>query len=200
MKYDLTNLTAGGKREIVAQIIKDNPGISQRKIAEITGISRSHVWGIIRKLEADPYPNFDTEADLESWIRGNPDIVFNEKVEWLGSQIRLDKGISSDLVGSDVNGNLVIVEVKLGSPDRDAVAQILDYASYLTKLPNPEDSLAHALNLFFSENALGKELRLFIVGSSFSQTVERICQYLRAYGINIQHLSVEDSIKPDKIN
>ena len=116
------------------------------------------------------------------------------------SQIRLDKGISPDLVGFDANGNLVIVEVKLGSPDRDAVSQILDYASYLTKLPNPEDSLAYALKAFFSENALGKELRLFIVGSSFSQTVERICQYLREYGINIQHLSVGDTIKPDKIN
>lgn len=197
MKYTTKDMTPDEKKALVAQLQKENPKISQRKIAEMMGISRSHVWGISRNLKPDSYPHFDTEADLESWIKENPIIVFNEKIEWLGSQVRLDKGISPDLVGVDSNGNFVIVEVKLGEPDRDAVAQILDYAVYLTCLPNPNDMKAQAFNAFFSKDGLDNELRLFIVSELVSQPVERICQYLQAHGINIQHLSVGDSIEPD---
>ena len=114
-----------------------------------------------------------------------PDIIERQKVY-------------PDLIGTDSEGNIVIVEVKTGllrwKPEaddgydlqninaavRESVGQILDYARakirdmYPNSKPTPEDL-----------SRLTKKLRLFIVGDDYSIAVEEICELLRSNGINI---------------
>ena len=103
-----------------------------------------------------------------------------------------------DLIGTDSEGNIVIVEVKTGllrrKPDvgdsydlqnnndavRESVGQILDYARAKIRAlcPNSKPTTEEL-------SSLTKKLRLFIVGDDYSIAVEEICELLRSNGINI---------------
>ena len=106
-----------------------------------------------------------------------------------------------DLIGTDAEDNIVIVEVKTGllrwDPDvddsynfknnndavRESVGQILDYARAKIRDMYP-DSKPTAEEL----SNLTKKLRLFIVGDEYSLAVEDICELLRSNGININFI------------
>ena len=71
----------------------------------------------------------DSEGLLEDAIVKNPDLL-EEDLTLIGRQTPTDGG-PLDLLGVDAAGRLVLFELKRGTLTRDAVAQIIDYASDL---------------------------------------------------------------------
>ena len=151
--------------------------------------------------------NFDSERALKNWIRDNSHLVFGEEIRWIASPTLMGENgnpMPPDLIGRDANGKIVIVEVKLefdlgDSPSnrydlpRKSVGQVLHYAhAYMRGITDRHD-------LEFTDDMMRISseyvMRLFIVSKDFSQTVENICSFLRAHGINIQHLNVKNCIQ-----
>ena len=91
--------------------------------------------------------------------------------------------IHPDLLGKDSDGTPVIVEIKIGVPGRASVGQILEYADAYWRTDFPNQPISPTMKIV-SEG----RLRLFIIGTDFSPSVDGICEYLRANRINIHHL------------
>ena len=156
---------------------------------------------------------FSTEKELEDYIREHTDEIFGEPIHWHASERKLpgDAGlwVFADLVGEDDEKSAVIVEVKLLRPwserkydlAREAIGQVLHYAyAYIYKTVNLQQMLLFEKSTAFDsesqpsdealKSGLSNDLRLFIVGEAFSQPVENMCRMLRTFGINIEHLCV----------
>jgi RecB family endonuclease NucS len=73
-----------------------------------------------------------TEAMLEEILVKSPSLLANG-LRLVGRQTETPGG-PLDLLGIDEDGRLVIFELKRRTLTRDAVAQVLDYASYLSSL------------------------------------------------------------------
>ena len=71
----------------------------------------------------------ESEALLEDILTRNPDML-EEGLQLVGRQTGTAGG-PLDLLGVDRDGRLVVFELKRGTLNRDAVAQVIDYASYL---------------------------------------------------------------------
>ena len=74
----------------------------------------------------------ETENQLENIIVNNPEILMHG-LKLIGRQTPTDGGFL-DLLGIDEDGALIVFELKKGLMSRDAVAQIIDYASFLDDL------------------------------------------------------------------
>jgi len=81
-----------------------------------------------------------TENMLEETIVQCPDLLF-EELKLVGRQTETAGG-PLDLLGVDNDGHLVVFELKRGTLTREAVSQIIDYASYLFEL-EPEELSKH---------------------------------------------------------
>lgn len=82
----------------------------------------------------------ETEELLEETIVCCPDLLM-EGLKLVGRQTDTPGG-PLDLLGVDSDGRLVVFELKRGTLTRDAVAQIIDYGSYLSEL-DPEELSKH---------------------------------------------------------
>ena len=71
----------------------------------------------------------DTERLLEGTLVNHPDML-DPGLTLVGRQTRTDDGWL-DLLGVDEDGRLVVFELKRGTLSRDAVAQVIEYASFL---------------------------------------------------------------------
>ena len=81
-----------------------------------------------------------TEKQLEEVITRCPELLM-EDLRLIGRQTETSGG-PLDLLGVDNDGRLVIFELKRGVLTREAVAQIIDYSSYLAAL-DPEELSEH---------------------------------------------------------
>ena len=127
----------------------------------------------------------------------------------VGRQTGTDGG-PLDLLGVDSDGRLVLFELKRGRLSRDAVAQIIDYASVLESMGI--DALAeriaeqsgmggidkienfadwHAEN--FDVDNLGEllPLRMFLVGLGVGDRTERMVSFLAGKGVDISLLTFQ---------
>jgi len=82
----------------------------------------------------------ETENLLEEIIVHSPDLLLPD-LKLVGRQTDVPGG-ALDLLGVDGDGNLVVFELKRGVLNREAVAQIIDYTSYLSYL-EPEELSRH---------------------------------------------------------
>ena len=104
-----------------------------------------------------------------------------------------------DLLAIQPDGGLVIVELKRGMAPREAVAQALDYASWLDKVSEAdlleiaEDHLKRPLDDAFADR-FGKDMpaigphnhRILLVGSRLDAAAERIINYLaQRHSVNL---------------
>lgn len=194
-KYDLSNATSQEKREVLLKIRRENPGLSIRRIASLTGISKSSVFYLLDELDT-PYDSyFTTEKELEDFIKENPTIIFGEVIQWSDFNTILTEGggrdhITPDITGTASDGSFVIVEVKTlksksTGDERKAVGQILHYLhaaiySMVQTEPNEEQL-----------NILARKFKLFIVSDRHSSATDKICNLLQAHGINIRYISIE---------
>lgn len=81
-----------------------------------------------------------TEELLEDVLTGSPDLLMTG-LHLIGRQSETPGG-PLDLLGVDQDGRMVVFELKRGKLTRDAVAQAVDYASYLAGL-EPEELCQH---------------------------------------------------------
>lgn len=83
-----------------------------------------------------PLPKMPTELEFENLLVANPEML-EPGLELVGRQTPVAGGWL-DLLGVDSDGRLVVYELKRGSLARDAVTQILDYASALDSMTGRE--------------------------------------------------------------
>ena len=135
----------------------------------------------------------DTESLLEETLVKNPELLI-PGLKLVGRQTPTEGG-PLDLLGVDEDGKLVIFELKRGTLSRDAVAQIIDYASYLDAMDLAEladyiseRSGQHGIEKIedfeewysqdFGELDSLKPLRLFLVGLGADDRTERMVRFL----------------------
>ncbi len=103
-------------------------------------MKRVHLWSVRKKntngtWTAEDVPsvdNTDTESLLESLLVDSPRLLM-EGLTLIGRQVPTEGG-PLDLLGVDQDGRLVVFELKRGTLTREAVAQVLDYASDLAAM------------------------------------------------------------------
>ena len=119
-----------------------------------------------------------THDELVDYIKENTLTVLGEEIYLHAGAIKGTwDALFPYLMGTDVQGRTVIVEVQTNLDDdstgipaaiHKSVGQIIHYAV----------EYGH------------KNLRLFIVGPTIAPQLQLICHHLRKHGINIRHLSI----------
>ena len=154
------------------------------------------IWAIGDSHAAEPLESksqVETEALLEETLVRNPDLLIRG-LKLVGRQTPTEGG-PLDLLGVDTDGRLVVFELKRGTLSRDAVAQVVDYASdldtmELTALAEyiSDRSGEHGIENIedfqkwysrdFGELESLKPLRLFLVGLGTDDRTERMVRFL----------------------
>ena len=135
----------------------------------------------------------------------NPDMLM-PGLTLVGRQTPTDTG-PLDLLGIDEDGRLVVFELKRDKPTRDAVAQAIDYCSYLESLPRnditdyiEQNSGTKGIYKFddlvewYYENHREKELsslrptKIVIVGLGTDVVAQRMVGFLSKSGVEISLL------------
>ena len=132
----------------------------------------------------------DTESLLEETLVNNPQLLL-PGLRLVGRQTPTDGG-PLDLLGVDQDGKLVVFELKRGTLSREAVAQVIDYASYLEAMDLAD--LANHISESSGEHGIDaiddfqewygrgleslKPLRMFLVGLGADDRTERMVSFL----------------------
>lgn len=150
----------------------------------------------------------ETEKRLEDLLVESPDVLL-PGLTLVGRQLPTEGG-PLDLLGVDTDGRLVLFELKRGMLTREAVAQILDYASYLAE-QNAED-LARLVEQNSGRNGIQpiedfqewyqgefpeaadqftSQIRLVLVGLGVDGRAKRVVNYLAHTGLDVQLLTFQ---------
>lgn len=148
----------------------------------------------------------ETERQLEDLLVNSPDLLM-ENLTLVGRQLPTEGG-PLDLLGVDVNGRLIVFELKRGTLTREAVAQALDYASDLAMLG--EDKVARLIDEHSGQNGIESQEdfadwyqqefpneagflinppRIVLVGLAADERAHRIVDFLAQRGVEIQLLT-----------
>ena len=149
-----------------------------------------------------------TELQLEDTLVNYPDMLM-PGLTLVGRQTRTEGG-PLDLLGVDRDGRLALFELKRGSLNRDAVAQIVDYGSSLESMDIPALAQHIANHSGSSSRGIGKiddfaewydqrwtgqelgellPIRLFLVGLGVDDTTLRMVRFLAKRGADISLLT-----------
>ncbi|HWS17155.1 MAG TPA: endonuclease NucS domain-containing protein [Candidatus Elarobacter sp.] len=160
------------------------------------------IWQIanngISPVEETDLASAHVEAELENWIVQCPDIL-GEDLLIIAKQKSVEGVGRLDLLAINNAGEIVIVELKRGLTPREAVAQALDYASWLNTCSTSElmeiaeDHLKRPLEDAFEDrfstvmpSIPPQNHRILLVGSGLDASSERIINYLaQRYSVNI---------------
>ena len=162
--------------------------------------------------------NVELEQHLEIWLENSPwAVIQDELVLWIDRQpsAQDEEGtIFPDLLGVDSEGNLVIVEFKRGKTPRSVIAQLLEYASWASELP--EEQIHEIADSYFEKRdefrdktfteafrevfdipetdelpPLKRKLRLFVVSEEIHTRVASVCRFLRRlYKMDVSCIAV----------
>ena len=148
----------------------------------------------------------DLEKHLEDWIEHDIGIIADD-VLLVGRQVMTAYGTQLDLLGIDVDGNLVVIELKRSQTLRETVAQGLEYAAWVSRL-GYEDVMALVAKRFGSETAfrdafakgLGAPLpetlnagqRILLVAPEIADSTAAVIGYLsETYNVPINAVSFD---------
>ena len=154
----------------------------------------------------DPAARTDTERLLEDTLVRHPELLL-PGLSVVGRQVQTPGG-PLDLLGVDDDGRLVVFELKRGMVTREAVAQVLDYASFLEFMPEAElaDFIAAGSGTHGAErigdfaewyeaksggqewSAL-KPVRMALVGLGVDERATRMAQLLAGKGVDFSLLT-----------
>ena len=150
----------------------------------------------------------ETEEQLERILTKNPDMLENG-LELVGRQTDTAGG-PLDLLGVDSEGRLVVFELKRGTLNRDAVAQVIDYASDLAAMDLDSlyrhiakqsgnlgiqkiDDFAEWYDKNYSDPDHDPDSlmppRIVLVGLGVDDTTERMVNYLKDGGLDVKLLT-----------
>lgn len=147
-----------------------------------------------RSLESSSLP---AERELHEFLARDPSLL-GERLLVIGSEVTTPYGKRIDLLAIDADGDLHVLELKRDKTPREVVAQLLDYATWVTDLSFEEikniaethldTSLDEAFTEVFGDtlpDELNTSLHLTIVASALDNSSERIVTYLRSFGVPI---------------
>lgn len=161
--------------------------------------------------------NLELESHLEDWLENSPRALTQEPLLWIGRQTSasVEEGtIFPDLLGVDIEGNLIIVELKRDETPREVVAQLLEYAAWANELSDSEihkiaedyfetrdefeaktfdDACRETFDIPETDGLppLNQRLRLFIVAEEIHPRVAGVCRFLRtSHGIDITCIDI----------
>ena len=171
------------------------------------------LWSIeqsegLKALPLESVDSSETEALLEELLVQSPGLLIPDGT-LVGRQLPTEGG-PLDLLGVDSDGRLVVFELKRGTLTRDAIAQVLDYASDLAGR-DPEtlarlieehsgkrgiEKFADFLDWFARENPsapdpLAEEPRMILVGLGVDDRALRIVEFLSSSSVDIQLLTFQ---------
>jgi hypothetical protein len=143
------------------------------------------------------------EAEIEGWICETPELL-GEDLLVISRQLDIPSVGRLDLLCMDATGKLVIVELKRDLSPREAVAQALDYASWLDSASEDDVSayasayLKRDLSEAFEDHFQTKppdwvcqNHRIILVAARLDSSAERIVNYLaERYGVEINAVFV----------
>jgi hypothetical protein len=160
------------------------------------------VWEVIneslQEIESDDLASENLEKDLETWVTNNPSLL-GGKLLAIKRQHEVPQVGILDLICIDENGRLAVIEFKRSLTSREAVAQALDYASWLDATSEAEirslaqESLGKPIEDAFLDH-FGSELqslapqnhRILLVAPRLDSSAERIIDYLAdRHGVDI---------------
>ena len=167
------------------------------------------LWAMDGSGGATPLPfaqQTESEQLLEDTLVNNTDLLM-EGLTLVGRQTLTDGG-PLDLLGVDEDGRLVVFELKRGTLSREAVAQVIDYASFLDAMPDGE--LASYISArsgtygieriedfdeWYDAKSGGqglaslKPVRMVLVGLGVDERTNRMAQFLASGGMNFSLLT-----------
>jgi len=145
------------------------------------------------------YTTMDSERKLEEILAQDISVI-NPNLLLIGRQVPTTYGKFVDLLAIDLDGNLVVIELKRDRTPREVVAQILDYGSWVRNLEAediagvfdaylrkyyPEHKVASLDQAFcerFNVREMPEELNesheLVMVAGELDDSTERIINYL----------------------
>jgi len=166
------------------------------------------LWSLDKNEKSEIYPapleevdKTETENQLESILVNNPELLM-PGLKLIGRQTPTEGG-PLDLLGVDEDGNIIVFELKRGTLSRDAIAQVIDYASYLddfdkdTLFKHISDRSGYGgidkidfenwYQELFSGNfdALDNPPKMVLVGLGADDKTRRMVSYLSKTGVDI---------------
>lgn len=146
----------------------------------------------------DPTDQVDTEEMLEDILAANPRMLM-DGLTLVGRQVPVATG-TIDLLGIDDKGRLTVFELKREKLTRKAVAQVLDYGSYLENLS--ESELATLIAEESGKNGIDeitdfdewyasqwegsiKPVQMVLIGLGADANTRRMVDYLAERGVDI---------------
>ena len=157
------------------------------------------IWRLGKKLEKVSFAQIDSEAKLEATLAEDISVL-SPGLMLVARQVATAHGKYIDLLAMDAEGNLSVIELKKHKTPREAVAQLLDYASWVQTLTYEDISDIYAHNndgkefeKGFAEaydsnppDEINKEHQLVLVSAELDNSSERIINYLaEKYGVPI---------------
>ena len=165
------------------------------------------LWRLGDKLSRIGFSPIDTENRLEEMLVEDITVV-DSSLLLIGRQVPTSYGKFIDLLSLDVDGNLVVIELKRNRTPREVVAQLLDYGSWVRDLEDDDiasifdkyiakycpKNVGTSLDQAFCERfkleempeSLNDSHELMIVASELDDSTERIITYLAdEYGVAI---------------
>ncbi len=156
----------------------------------MTSLWRIDEKGLLPMLDAQ----LDAERKLEDWIENDPAMLDGDLIV-IGRQVTAGSSGRIDLLGIKSDGSIQIIELKKNQTPREVIAQILEYASWVSKLGTAdihqiaqtysgEKNLSSLTERF--QEAFGKPLPellnsshgMLLVASELDRRSKKIIEYL----------------------
>lgn len=156
------------------------------------------LWSVGESGDIEPLPpvqEMPTELALEDLLVGHPEML-EPGLKLVGRQTPTETGWL-DLLGVDRDGRLVVYELKRGTLTRDAVTQVLDYASDLDSMSIPDltkhiaersgnDGIQEIDDFeeWYADNLGGDDLsrllppRMVLIGLGMDPVLERMARFI----------------------
>ena len=172
--------------------------MEELKIWSIDNVSNAKVTAL------DTTAQTESEGLLEDILTRNPDMLA-VGLTLIGRQTRTTGG-PLDLLGVGADGRLSVFELKRGTLSREAVAQVIDYASDLEELDTERlyrrlaeesgnlgtekiDDFEAWYRENYGDDASLTPLRMVLVGLGVDETTERMVNFLARRGVDISLLT-----------